>query len=205
MEEILQTINRLGIVKIKHLQQIHELKSYRNTCRIISSHLKPFINETFYQKEKVITLNKKGREFIGSDKDEVKISPLAIHYLLRNETFIYFECPEDWENEYTIEADINGHFTKDIVIQGLSISNKKKLHSDGAFRRNGYLYLVEVDNERKMLDNKKKIETYKEILPAYKNENPVVYFFTKTENRKRQFQEWLKGIKHKVMTFDEIR
>jgi hypothetical protein len=185
---------------------IHNLKSYRNTCRIITSHLKPFINETYYQKEKVITLNKKGREFIGSEKDEVKISPQAIHYLLRNETYIYFKCPIGWKNEYAIKAQKSGGHMADIIIGGgLSLSNENKLFTDAAFQRNGYLHLIEVDNERKMADNKKKIETYKEILPAYKSQNPALYFFTKSELRKRQLQEWLKGIRHEVLTFEEIR
>lgn len=201
MEEILQTINRLGIVKIKHLQQIHNLKSYRNSCRIISSHLKPFINETFYHKEKIISLNKKGRGFIGSDSVEVKSGLTSIHYLLRNDVYIYFNCPEDWKNEYTIKRVLNPNIR--VEIKGLS--GEKKLVVDGAFKRNGYLHLIEVDNERDMKDNKKKIDTYKEILPAYKNQNPVVYFFTKTENRKRQLQEWLKDVKSNVLIFDEIR
>jgi hypothetical protein len=205
VEEILQTIDRLGIVKIKHLQQIHNLKSYRNTCRIISSHLKPFINETFYQKEKVMTLNKRGREFIGTDSSEMKPGPQSIHSLLRNEVYIYFKCPGDWKNEYAIKTVSNPHINSGIIFNGLNLSGEKKLFADAAFKRNGYLHLIEVDNERKMLDNKKKIETYYEILPKYQNENPVVYFFTETVNRKHQLQEWLNGIKSHVLTFEEIR
>jgi hypothetical protein len=201
----LQTIDRLGIVKINHLLEIHDLKSYRNACRIITSHLRPFIHETYYQKEKVMYLNKKGREFIASEKGDIQINQHTLHSLLRNEVYMHFKCPFDWKNEHTLEANAKGQISGEILFQGLTLSNKKKVIADAVFSRNGYLYVIEVDNERKMIDNKKKIESYKEILPVYKNQNPVLYFFTKTESRKGKLQEWLKGINHKVMTFEEIK
>jgi hypothetical protein len=203
VETLLQTIDRLGIVKIKHLQEIHDL-NYRNACRIITTQLRPYIHETYFQKEKVITLNKKGRELIASDKDEIKISTQTIHYLLRNEVYLHFKCPSDWKNEHAIEAHVSGHFGSDIVFNGLTLSNKKKVVVDAVFQRNGYLHLIEVDNTQEMRANKKKIETYKEILPYVKEGTPILYFFTTTENRKRKLIEWCKGMRHEVYTFDEL-
>lgn len=205
MESILQTIDRLGIVKIKHLLEIHELKSYRNACRIITTHLRPFINETYYQKEKVLTLNKKGRDMIASDKGEVTVNQHTYHSLLRNEVYIYFQCPQNWKNEYALIVNEKPQNNFGIMFQGLSLSNKKKVICDAAFKRNGYLHLIEVDNERKMIDNKKKIDAYREVLPAYKEETPILYFFTKTPSRKKKLEEWLKGIRHEVITFEEIK
>lgn len=203
MEEILQTIDRLGIVKIKHLLEIHDLKSYSNTCRIIKTQLRPYIHETYFQKEKVMYLNKKGRELIASEKEELKISLQTIHYLLRNEVYIYFKCPPDWKNEYSIEEKVESF--SGITFNGLSLSNKKKVVPDAVFTRNGYQYLIEVDNTQDMRVNKKKIEAYREILPNLKAATPILYFFTTTENRKRKLEEWLKGIRHEVMTFEEIK
>lgn len=198
---MLETVDRLGIVKIKHLQEIHEL-SYRNTCRIVSSHLRPYIHETYYQREKVIYLNKKGREMIASEY-EVTVNSHTLHSLMRNEVYIHFSCPQDWKNEYVLETSVNG--PSDIQSFGLTLSTKKKVIADAMFKRNGYMYLIEVDNERKMIDNHKKIETYKEVLPVYKEQTPILYFFTKTESRKRKLEEWLKGIRHEVITFNEIK
>jgi hypothetical protein len=192
------------MVKIKHLQQIHEdLKSYRNACRVVKQ-LGPYINETFYEREKVFYLNKAGRELIASEKEENKKGFIA-HTLLRNEVYIYFSCPYDWQNEYALEKREKAQGAFQIFSEGLNLINKKKVIADASFKRNGYLHLIEVDNERKMIDNKKKIETYKEVLPAYKAETPILYFFTKTENRKRKLEEWCKGMNVKVMTFEEIR
>ncbi len=186
------------------MQEIHQL-NYRNTCRIISTQLRPYIHETYFNKEKVIYLNKKGREFIASEKDEVKVSVQTIHSLLRNEVYIYFQCPYNWEIEYKLLASIEqpNHFG--ISFQGLSLSNKKTVISDAVFKRNGYFYLIEVDNTQDMRVNKKKIETYREVLPSYKDETPFLYFFTQTESRKKKLEEWLKGIRNKVLLFEEIR
>jgi hypothetical protein len=205
IEAILQTIDRLGIVKINHLLEIHDLKSYRNACRIITTHLRPFIHETFYQKEKVMYLNKKGRDFIASERGEVQVNQNTLHSLLRNEVYIYYKCPHDWKIEHLLETNDKAQNHLGISFQGLSLSNKKKVICDAVFNRNGYLHLIEIDNERKMVDNQKKIKSYREILPAYKEEVPILYFFTKTESRKKKFEEWLKGMRYKVMTFEEIR
>ena len=199
------TIDRLGVVKIKHLLEIHDLKSYRNACRIITTQLRPFIHETYYQKEKIIYLNKKGRQFIASESPEFEVSNQTIHSLLRNEVYIYFQCPQNWKNEHALSIDIKVPKTIPMFTSNLPISNKKKIVSDAVFNRNGYLHIIEVDNTQDMRANKKKIETYKEILPAYKEETPILYFFTKTESRKKKLEEWLKGIHHKVFTFEEIR
>jgi hypothetical protein len=150
-------------------------------------------------------LNKKGREFIASENGEVQINQFTFHSLLRNEVYIHFKGPSDWKNDYILEANIKGKMSSDIVFNGLSPFNKKKMFADAGFKRNGYLHLIEVDNERKMIENHKKIEDYREILPAYKDQTPILYFFTKTESRKRKLQEWLKGIRHEVMTFEEIK
>jgi hypothetical protein len=205
IETLLTTIDRLGVVKIKHLLEIHDLKSYRNACRIINTQLRPYIHETYFQKEKIIYLNKKGRDLIASDKPEFEVSLQAIHSLLRNEVYIHFKCPKDWRNEYTLEVNIKPKNNFDIMLKGFTPIDKKKIVSDAAFKRNSYLHVIEVDNTQDMRINKKKIEMYKDILPAYKEETPILYFFTQTESRKKKLLEWLKGVRHEVLTFVEIR
>lgn len=166
--------------------------------------MQPYLIESYYEKEKVFYLNKLGREFIASSSEEAKRG-FMLHTLMRNEVYIYFKCPYDWKSEYPLESSSKPQNSYQIQFKGVSLSNKKKVVADAVFKRNGYLHLIEVDNERKMIDNKRKIETYREVLPAYKGETPILYFFTKTENRKSKLIEWLKGINHKVLTFDEIR
>lgn len=203
IESLLTTIDRLGIVKIKHLQQIHDLKSYRNACRVVNQ-LKPYVHETFFEREKVIYLNKEGLELIGSEKG-IKKTPQMAHSLLRNEVYIHFGCPYDWQNEYTLEANLKPPSNFEIQCLGLKLNNKKKVICDAVFKRNGYFHLIEVDHTQSMLENKRKIEAYREVLPHVKGNVPILYFFTTTETRKRKFEELLKGMRFKVHTFEEIK
>ena len=183
LESLLMTIDTLGMCKIKHLQQIHDLKSYRNACRVVKQ-LDLFVHETFLNKEKVIYLNKAGRELIGSQK-EMKVNSHMEHTLLANEVYLHFGCPLDWKREYVYEEKTK---LSGINFSGLKLANKQVV-ADAVFSRNGYLYFIEIDNVSKMTDNKKKIETYLSMLkPSHK-----LYIFTRTKERKRKFEEWLKG------------
>lgn len=194
------TIDKLGMAKIKHLQRIHDLKSYRNACRVVRQ-LEPYTHQVFHEREKIIYLNKEGRELIGSKK-EVKRTSYMSHTLLRNEAYLYFNCPLDWRTEHPLETHQKALTAFEIQIKGVTPVNKKKVIADAVFTRNGYLNIIEIDNTRNMSDNKKKIELYREIMP--KLQMPKLYFFTQTEERKRKLQEWAKGLKCEVMTFKEI-
>ncbi|MEK5524165.1 hypothetical protein [Heyndrickxia sp. FSL W8-0423] len=189
------------MVTIKQLRRKHDLKSYRNACRIVKQ-LEPFIHTTFFNKEKVLYLNKDGREFIGSTK-EVKRNALIEHTLLSNEVYFHFNCPLDWRREHVIElkSDMKKH--EIIVNGGLKIANKKII-ADASFTRNGYTHFVEIDNTRDMSDNKKKIESY---IDAFKQDRlSILYIFTKSKNRKRKFESWINqyNLRAHVHTFEEI-
>lgn len=200
----MMTIDKLAVVKIKHLQKIHDLKSYRNACRVVKQ-LKPYINEFFHNREKVIYLNKAGREFIGSTR-EVKKSMLINHQLLRNDVYLHFKCPLDWKMEFATEIELATIPTLEMKIKGLKPVSKKKIISDAAFIRNGYLHFIEIDNTRDMSDNKKKIERYEEVIPMIKDNVPVLLFFTTTEDRKKKLETWCKGrgFRYQVKTFKEL-
>lgn len=198
------TIDILGVVKIKHLQKIHDLKSYRNACRVVQQ-LKPYVNESFHNREKIIYLNKAGRELIGATK-EVKKTTQIDHDLLRNEVYLHFQCPVDWQPEYITEIEIEVVPTLEMKINGVKPATKRRIVSDAAFIRNGYIHLIEVDNIRDMSDNKKKIQRYEELIPLIKEAVPVLLFFTTTVDRKRKLENWCKGkgFRFQVKTFNEL-
>lgn len=192
------------MAKIRHLQHIHDLKSYRNACRVVKQ-LDSFIHETFFDKEKVVYLNKAGREMIGSTK-EVKRNSLMEHTLLCNEAYLYFNCPIDWKTEQRIESK-EAVPTFGIQFMGLSPA-KKRIISDASFSRNGYLHLIEIDNTRSMNDNRKKIEAYSQVLQDIrKSAAPILCIFTTNLERKRKFELWLKekNIHGQVRTFHEVK
>jgi hypothetical protein len=204
-EQLLTTIDRLGAVKIKHLLRIHnDLRSYRNACRVVQQ-LEDYTHQTFYDREKVIYLNKEGRKLVASSK-EVKKSPLLEHILLRNEAYLYFGCPSDWKTEYSLETKPQepDPTSLDVKINGggYKLINKKKVVADAVFTREWYLNIVEIDNTRNMIDNKRKIELYREVMKDLKV--PKLWFFTTTDDRKRKLLEWMKGMRCEVRTFGEI-
>ncbi|MCM3457334.1 hypothetical protein M3685_26010 [Heyndrickxia oleronia] len=202
IESLLTTIDQLGMVTIRQLRQKHDLKSYRNACRVVKQ-LEPYIHTTFFNKEKVLYLNKDGRELIGSTK-EMKRNALIEHILLANEAYFYFNCPLDWKREYTIELEAQMKKHEIIVNGGLKIANKKII-TDASFTRNGYMHLIEIDNIRDMSDNKKKIESYIDVLKQIRLS--TLYIFTKSNIRKRKFESLIKqnNLRAYVHTFDEIK
>lgn len=202
-ELVLETIDKLGIVSVRQLHQVLKLGSYRYTCKVIQE-LENYLHVDRY-KQKIVYLNKEGRDFIGSSR-EVRKSALLEHSLLANDVFIHYDCPVTWKREYAIEIEQKQPNLSFIKVQGLSVVNKIKIVCDAYFERDGYTYLIEIDNTRKMVDNKKKIsryiETWKEIRMQY--QNPKLCIFTKSEKRKREFSCMLKNIPHEIMNFDEL-
>lgn len=198
-EQILKVIDQLGAVSVKQLHDILRIGTYRHTCRIINQ-LEPYLHVSRGQ-QKIVYLNKDGRNLIGSEK-EVKKSILFDHMLLANDAYIYFNCPADWKREYPIEIEQEQEFSFAIQVKGLSVATKKKIIPDAFFKRDGYVYLLEIDNTRSMVDNKKKIEKYKEMYKGIKNKfgaQPKLCIFTFSEIRKKEFISWCDKLPHDVI------
>lgn len=141
---------------------------------------------------------------IGSTKGVIKNS-LMEHTLLCNEAYLYFNCPLDWKTEYRIESK-EAVPTFGIQFMGLTPA-KKRIISDASFNRNGYMNLIEIDNTRSMVDNRKKIDAYADVLQDLrKSTAPILNIFTTNLERKRKFDLWLKekNIHGQVKTFSEI-
>jgi hypothetical protein len=188
-EQILSVIDQLGAVSVKQLHEILKIGSYRHTCRVISK-LETYLHVS-RSNRKIVYLNKDGRQLIGSEK-EIKKSVLFDHMLLANEAFIYYDCPLDWKREYAIEIEQEQEFSFAIQVKGLSVATKKKIVPDAIFKRDGYVYLIEIDNTRTMQDNRKKIEKYKEMWPKITEQfhlQPKLGIFTLSEKRRKEFMQ----------------
>lgn len=201
---ILSTVDRLGVVSVKQLHEILRLGSYRNTCRIINQ-LEEYLHVE-RGRQKIVYLNKEGRNLIGSNR-EVKKSALFDHILLTNKVYIHYDCPVTWKREHIISIRQEPVHAFQIQVKGLSIKNEVKLIADAMFERNGYTHLIEVDNTLPMVENKKKIKRYLELWPEIRKRysNPKLCIFTKSEKRKRTFQEGLRNVPNEIFTFEEIK
>jgi hypothetical protein len=203
-EQILQIIDQLGAVSVKQLHEILRFGTYRHTCRVISQ-LDTYLH-VFRSHQKIVYLNKEGRQLIGSEK-EVKKTILFDHMLLSNQAYIYYDCPADWKREYTIEVEQEPEFSFAIQVKGLSVATKKKIIPDAIFTRDGYVHLIEIDNTRTMQDNRKKIEKYKEMWPDIKNQfgaQPKLCIFTLSEKRKKEFVQLCGKLQCDIKLFNEI-
>lgn len=202
-ELVLKAIDKLGVVSVQQLYKILGLGSYRYTCKIVQD-LEPYLNVD-RTKKKVVYLNKKGRDFIGSNR-EVKKSLLLEHMLLTNEVYIYYGCPISWKREYVIHIGKGKQGLDFIQVKGLKLVTQEKIICDAFFERNGYGYIIEVDNIRDMKDNRKKIERYLEKWPEIRKQfqNPRLCIFTKSEQRKKTFRELLRNVPNEVYLFEEI-
>ncbi|MBD7937113.1 replication-relaxation family protein [Cytobacillus sp. Sa5YUA1] len=202
-EKILMTIDKLGVVTVKQLHEILKLGSYRYTCKVIHE-LEEFLH-VVRSNQKIVYLNKDGRNLIGSDK-EVKKSLLFDHMLLCNQAYVYYNCPLDWKREFAIETSQEPEYSFGIQIKGLTVVNKKTLIPDAVFSRNGYVYLIEIDNTRAMPDNRKKIAKYREMwqeIAKYFGMMPKLCIFTLSDQRKREFEQLCTKMPVEILTFNE--
>lgn len=176
-EQILLSLgNKLGFATRKQLQAIHSLGGQKNASRILND-MKEYLHVK-KGREHVYYLNQKGRELIGCDK-ELKWTIQAEHYLLRNDMYIYFNCPSDWRIEQKIKFRYQ-------VEKGLK---ETALVPDATFTVNNQFYFVEVDRTQSMKENIQKIKQYsllKDTIIKHYKIPPVLIFYTSTEYRKKE-------------------
>jgi hypothetical protein len=134
---------------------------------------------SFRHRENVYYLNKHGRELVRSTKI-CKKTPQIDHYLMRNSLYIHLGCPAKWQNEIKMKVgDI--HIVADALFE-----DKEAIH------------IVEVDFTQKMLENRKKIEQYREIINMT-GRTLWFHWITTTHNRQKQLYELHEGLNINVL------
>jgi Replication-relaxation len=134
---------------------------------------------SFRHKENVYYLNKQGREVVRATKI-CKKTPQIDHYLMRNSLYIHLGCPVKWQNE--IKMKVGGvHIVADALFE-----NKTSIN------------IVEVDFTQKMIENRKKIEKYQEIVNMT-GRNFKFHWITTTHNRQKQLYELHEGLNISVL------
>jgi hypothetical protein len=166
------SLKKLDYLSRSQIQKIHRLKSTRNANRVLKD-MSEYLS-SFRHGENIYYLNKKGRERVKSLK-VCKKSAQVNHYLMRNSLYIAMGCPASWKNEVKLKAG---------EVQNIA---------DALFEEKKIVHVIEVDNTQKMLENKKKIEKYREIL---KRTGAVIKFhwITTTHNRQKLLLELCQGL-----------
>ncbi|MGR5970185.1 replication-relaxation family protein [Bacillus paranthracis] len=192
---ILTSIRKLKFATRRHLMAIHDMGGIRNANRILKD-LSPYVNSTVYKKEYVYYLNKQGRALFDDTEKVVPTIRLA-HSLMRNESWLYLFCPEDWQIEAPIRYKVH--------------DKKKTIIPDVKFRDDdGILNVVEIDRTQMMNVNSEKMHRYGEFTMYYKNKYngkvPVIHFFTLTMHRQKTLEQLAvqQGVYAKVYVMPEL-
>jgi hypothetical protein len=181
-EKILFILDKLGCLSRSQIQSILGIPSIRFANKILYN-MRVYLNHTRldeYVDEYVYYLNKKGRERIGS-QNEFKKNSRIMHYLMRNDIYIYYHYPKDWSIERPATWKDNG--------------KEHKLISDARFTYHGMIYFVEIDVQQQMMKNKKKIEQYASLFRVIQREKigePILLWYTVSSVRKEKLEQWCK-------------
>lgn len=196
------SLNKLGFATRSQLQQIHKLGSVRNANRILNE-MSDYLHR-FRLMENIYYINKEGYDFIGLEKEPLKRNTQIEHYLMRNDMYLYYECPNDWEIEKPVQ------FKSRIDIGGGIIQTKEKMIvPDARFTINKIYHFLEVDNLQHMKENQNKINLYSELSLSIKEQfkqTPTIIFYTSSENRKKKLDEWCdrSGLFYQVFTKKDL-
>ncbi|MGG3234659.1 replication-relaxation family protein [Priestia flexa] len=157
------------------IQSLLGVPNTRNINRILQN-MSTYLNAKRLN-QNVYYLNKKGREYIGTDKRPPALKQLE-HKLMRNDLYLYYNVPSSWQTEHEIEW-----------YEG---KKKHKLISDAFFKQDQTYFFIEVDYKQKMTVNCSKIELYSKLFPLLEVEHRVdcvLIFYTLTEARRQRLMK----------------
>ncbi|MFC0188252.1 replication-relaxation family protein [Fictibacillus aquaticus] len=188
-EMILLSLKKLHYLTRDQLQVLHQLKSKRNTNRVLKD-MNIYLSSFREGSDTVYYLSKEGREMIGYEKVRKK-TPQALHFIMRNQFYIFAGKPADWKNEMKIGGSVI---------------------CDALFRQGGKWHFLEVDNQNTMTDNKKKIEKYRKLFESrmfQKNKDfgyfPALLWVTGNDYRQKKLTEYCSGMPGNVFVYDDIK
>ncbi|HDR7969505.1 TPA: replication-relaxation family protein [Bacillus pacificus] len=190
---ILSVCYNLLYVNREQLQRILGIKNKRTINKKLQ-HLNEYFDIYKYGSY-VYRLNAKGRDILGvkPHKGDTNIE----HTLLRNEAWIYYGCPDNWQIERPLE------YTYD--------REKHTIIPDAIFSKGSTPIFVEIDRTMSMKKNMEKLEHYKRVIHIYQKQSnltPEVVFITESDFRKQRLLDVAKeqGMSSvKAFTIDDIK
>lgn len=190
IDNILHSLKLLDYLTTSQIRELHDLKSQRNTSRILNS-MSEYLSH-FREGENIYYLSAEGRARVNAEVVRKKTAHVQ-HYIMRNQFYIYMKCPSSWENE-----------------QSYGFKEKKDvtIHPDASFiNQEGRRCFVEIDNVQKMIENRNKIKKYQEFIKStIWGIEPIVYWVTSTETKRNRLVHECQSAKlnSKVYTISDI-
>lgn len=171
------------------LNQYFKLGTVRNANYLLRS-LSEYLMSIREGYQTIYYLSKIGRDYVDCDKIRKKGNHVQ-HTIMRNQFWLFYKCPRDWQNEMKAIID-----------------EKTAIVVDAMFTKNGFQHFLEVDNLQTMKENREKIKRYKELINSLVKQYgyyPTIVWLTKTEHRKKQLEKACEGLKVKVYTINDIK
>jgi Replication-relaxation len=188
-QRILLSLKILHFLSRDQIMTLHDLKSVRNTNRVLSD-MKLYLSSFKEGKDSIYYLSKEGREMVGCQRIRKK-TPQVNHFIMRNQFYIFAQCPKEWK----IEQKIGGQIV-----------------CDAAFKQSGKWHFLEVDNNATMTSNRAKIEKYKKLYESKLFQNhkdygyfPLLLWVTTNDFRQKKLLELCKGVPCNVFVINDIK
>lgn len=177
----------------KQLEQLFNLRK-ENALRILNDMKVEKLIQNRREEEYVWYLAKQGLKWLEIEKPVKFIKGNIDHYIIRNQVYIHFN-PDTWKTEIPLQWT---NSKRDIIIP------------DAIFTINSTHYFLEVDVKQDMRTNSDKIKKYRalmksNIMQTKYGQFPTILFVTISEYRKKELKNFLKGIPHEILTYQDIR
>lgn len=189
-EQILLVLKKFDFLTRDQILRYFKLGSVRNTNRVLSE-LSDYLLTMRDGYQSIYYLSKEGREYVECEKIRKKGGHVQ-HTIMRNECWLFYNCPPDWRNEIKVS------------------DGKAQIIVDAMFMSTLQHHFLEVDHLQTMKENKAKISKYLELANnGLITENlghfPTVIWLTTTELRRKQLVEACQQLPHfKVYTLTDI-
>lgn len=188
-EQILLVLKEHDFLTRNQLNRYFNLGKVRNTNRILFN-LSDYLMTVKESHDTVYYLSKLGRDYVDCDKVRKKGNHVQ-HTIMRNQFWLYYNCPKDWQSEMKVVLEKNN-----IVV-------------DAMFSRNNFQHFLEVDNLQTMKENREKIKRYIQMIQKFYLQfayYPTIVWLTTTELRRKQLQDSCKSLHGaKVYTMTDIK
>ncbi|MEK4228981.1 replication-relaxation family protein [Solibacillus sp. FSL H8-0538] len=173
------------------LNHYFELGKVRNANRVLRD-LSDYIACMREGYQSIYYLSKLGRGYVECTKIRKKGGHVQ-HTVLRNEFWLFSNCPPDWRNEVKIS------------------DGKTHVVTDAMYTKSLQHHFLEVDRLQPMKENRAKIARYEELasnglIEAKLGYFPTIVWLTTTELRRQQLKELCGELRVvKVYTLDDIK
>lgn len=188
-EQILLLLKERDFLTRDQLNRYFNLGKVRNTNRVLFN-LSDYLMTIKEGHHTVYYLSKLGRDYVDCDRIRKKGNHVQ-HTIMRNDMWLHFGCPRDWQNEMKVVLEKNN-----IIV-------------DAMFTKNNFQHFLEVDNLQTMKENREKIKRYKQMIQNFYPQfgyYPTIVWLTTTELRRKQLSESCKSLPGaKVYTMTDIK